>query len=91
MYERLIMDELISIITNSGSISILELCDKLNTSKDMILARLERYEQLGYVKRIVVKGASSGCSCNCRTCKGCNFSSDPITPMVYWTKGDRLK
>ncbi|MCR4938852.1 MAG: winged helix-turn-helix domain-containing protein [Treponemataceae bacterium] len=85
------MDDLISLITQAEMISIPELCDKLNMSKDMLLARLERYEQLGYIKRIVEKGASSGCSCNCNSCKGCHTSVGGVTPSVYWTKGDHLK
>jgi len=86
------MDDLISLITESEMISLVELSDKLNMSKDMILARLERYEQLGFIKRVVEKGASSSCSCSCNSCKGCmtaGTSSD--TPIVYWLKGDALK
>jgi len=83
------MDELISLITGSDMITISELCDKLGMSKDMLLARLERYEQLGYVKRVIGQGSSSGCSCNCSTCKGCHTSVGTMKPMVYWTKGER--
>ncbi|MCR5215229.1 MAG: winged helix-turn-helix transcriptional regulator [Eubacterium sp.] len=85
------MDDLISLITESEMISMVELSDKLNMSKDMILARLERYEQLGFIKRVVEKGTSSSCSCNCNSCKGCNISKGPDKPLVYWMKGDRLK
>ncbi len=84
------MDDLISLVTESEMISIPELCDRLHLSKEMLLARLERYEQLGYIKRVVEKG-TSGCSCNCQSCKGCHTSAGSLTPMVYWTKGERLK
>ncbi len=85
------MDDLISLITEAEMISIPELSYRLNLSKDMLLARLERYEQLGYIKRVVEKGTSSGCSCNCSSCKGCNMAQGSVKPLVYWTKGDRLK
>ncbi|MCR5655733.1 MAG: MarR family transcriptional regulator [Lachnospiraceae bacterium] len=80
------MDDLISLITASEMISIPELCEKLHMSKDMVLARLERCEQLGYIKRVVEKGTSNGCTCNCSTCKGCHTSTGSIKPMVYWTR-----
>ena len=85
------MGDLLSLITGSELISIPELSDKLKMSKDMLLARLERYEQLGYIKRVVEKGSSSGCSCICSSCKGCNLVSGDVKPLVYWTKGERLK
>ncbi|MBQ8085382.1 MAG: winged helix-turn-helix domain-containing protein [Lachnospiraceae bacterium] len=83
------MDDLLSIMTNSEQITMQELSEQLNMSIGLIFARLERYEQLGYVKRIVEKG-SEGCSGTCSGCKGCGSHKPEFKPSIYWVKGEKL-
>lgn len=83
------MDELLSLIKNSKVISMPELESKLGMSREMIFARLERYAQLGYVRRIVEGGAS--CSGACGSCKGCGSHKMSVKPSVFWVKGEKLK
>lgn len=82
------MDELLSCILNNERSSIPELCARLHTSKDMLLARLEMYERLGYVKRVVE--SSDGCSGSCSGCSGCGENKLSLVPGVYWIKGERI-
>ena len=84
------MDELLSIMLDSESISMPELAEKLNMPEAFIYARLERYEQLGYVKR-VVEHSGGGCSGSCGSCKGCGTHKLEFKPSVYWIRGERLK
>ena len=84
------MDELLDIILNRERISMPELSEWLHMSEELIYARLERYEQLGYVKRIVER-TGGGCSGTCGSCKGCGTHRPEFKPSVYWTVGERSK
>ena len=84
------MDELLSVLLNKKTVSMPELSEELPISKEFIYAKLERYEQLGYVKRVVENG-SLGCSGNCSGCSGCGSTKLNLSPSVYWIKGDKLK
>ena len=83
------MDELLTIMLDSESVSMPELAEKLHMSEAFIFARLERYEQLGYVKRIVDK-SQGGCSGSCGNCKGCGTHKLEFKPSVYWVRGEKL-
>lgn len=82
------MEDLLSIIMTDKQITMPELAERLDTSQEMILARLERYEQLGYVKRISGQKGGS-CSGHCGGCKGCGSHKTQMQPVVYWVKGDK--
>ncbi len=84
------MDDLLTIMTNSEQITMQELSERLHMSVGLIFARMERYEQLGYVKRIVEKG-SEGCSGTCSGCKGCGTVKPEFKPSIYWVKGKKLE
>lgn len=84
------MDELLTILQSRKNISMPELSEALHMSEALIYARLERYEQLGYVKR-VVETTGGGCSGSCGNCKGCGTHRPEWRPSVYWTIGERLK
>ena len=83
------MDELLTILQSRKSISMPELSKKLHMSEALIYARLERYEQLGYVKR--VSEQTGGCSGACGNCKGCGTHRPEFKPSFYWVAGERLK
>ena len=84
------MDDLLSILKNSNMISMPELVSRLHTSEAFIYARLERYEQLGVVKRVIDSGGSA-CSGSCGNCKGCGTHKLKGKPSVYWVLGDEQK
>lgn len=63
--------------------STAQLADLLDTSPEMIEAQLERYAQLGFVKKTVMNG--SGCGGNCGKCKGCGQKKHSV-PVVFWEK-----
>lgn len=64
--------------------STARLADILGTSPEMIEAQLERYEQLGFVKKTVMNG-SSQCGGGCKKCKNCNQKKLSV-PVVFWEK-----
>ena len=74
---------LLSLLENGASCSIPQLAEALGTSVQMVQAKLERYVQLGLVKRVVV---SSSCGADCSKCGGCKDCSGAKNnvPMVYW-------
>ena len=84
------MDELLSIMLNSERITMSELARCLNMSEALIYARLERYEQLGYVKKIIEYN-TGGCSGKCGSCKGCGTKRHNFKPSVYWVKGEKME
>lgn len=61
-----------------------QLADTLGTSPEMIEAQLERYEQLGFVKKTVMD-ASSKCSGGCKKCRNCSRKKHSV-PVVFWEK-----
>lgn len=82
------MENLLEII-RQGQISALpELAERLQISEEMLLARLERYEQLGIVRR--VRMDTSGCGGNCKRCRGCS-GMEVGGHLVYWEKGEKLR
>ncbi len=64
--------------------STAQLADLLDSSPEMVEAQLERYAQLGYVKKTIMNG-SSKCSGGCRKCKGCSHKKQSV-PVVFWEK-----
>lgn len=64
--------------------STTQLADMLGTSPEMIEAQLERYEQLGFVKKTVMND-SSKCSGGCKKCKNCGQKKQSV-PVVFWEK-----
>lgn len=75
---------LINILDNEEIRSTTQLADVLNTSVEMIEAQLERYEQLGLVKKTVMN-TSEQCGGNCKKCKGCNQTKRSVA-VVFWEK-----
>ena len=71
-------------------ISMPELAEKLHMSEALICARLERYEQLGYVRRVVDLTAG-GCSGACGKCRGCGSLRPQVKPSVYWVRGEKAE
>lgn len=63
-----------------------QLAELLETSPEIIEAQLERYEQLGFVKKTVMNG-SAKCGGGCKKCKGCNQKKHSV-PVVFWEKCD---
>lgn len=82
------MDDLLEMIKQGRQMALPELSQRLGMSPELLRARLERYEQLGYVKRIRMDSAV--CGGECRKCRGCsgNMQSSVFT---YWERGERLK
>ena len=83
------VDELLTLMLSSDQITIKEISSRLHMSEAIIFARMERYEQLGYVRRIVEDGPD-GCSGMCSGCKGCGSHKLKFKPSVYWVKGKKL-
>lgn len=81
------MDGLLEIIKQGQSAALPELAGRLGMSEELMLAKLERYEQLGYVKRVRFDAAR--CGGNCRRCRGCG-SGKKSEPFVYWEKGEKI-
>lgn len=55
---------LLELLDEEGIRSTTQLANTLNTSVEMVEAKLERYERLGYVKKIVM---SADCGGNCKS------------------------
>lgn len=72
---------LLTLLDDDSIHSTAELADILGTSVEMIRARLERYEQLGLVKKTVC--SSGGCH-SCSKCKGCGGGTHGSA--VYWER-----
>ena len=77
------MDDLLTCLSSSRPVPMPELAAKLHMSEAMICARLERYEQLGYVRKVIDRSAG-GCSGSCGSCKGCGSHKVSVRPSVYW-------
>ena len=60
-----------------------ELAAELGTSTEMVEAKLERYAQLGYVKKTVM---SADCGGNCKKCHGCSGMKNAAASVVYWER-----
>ncbi|MFA5658111.1 MAG: hypothetical protein WC900_02375 [Oscillospiraceae bacterium] len=75
---------LMDLLATPTALSTAQLADTLGTSIEMIEAQLERYEQLGYIKKTVMCGSS--CSCNCKGCGYCTSNDRKGSPVVFWEK-----
>lgn len=74
---------LLDLLEVRGIHSTAQLADTLGTSVEMVQARLERYEQLGYVKKTVM---SADCGGNCKKCHGCSGLRQNAATVVYWER-----
>lgn len=74
---------LLGLLDEEGMRSTAQLANTLNTSVEMIEAKLERYEQLGYVKKTVM---SADCGGNCKKCHGCSGLRKSAASVVYWER-----
>lgn len=74
---------LLSLLEEKGVRSTAQLADALGTSVEMVQAKLERYEQLGYIKRTVM---TADCGGNCKKCRGCSGIRSSATSVVYWER-----
>ena len=75
---------LLDALDNAEIHSTAQLADMLGISPEMIEAQLERYEQLGLVKKTVMNN-SSKCGGNCGKCKGCAHKKES-PPVVFWER-----
>lgn len=64
--------------------STAQLADMLDISVELVEAKLERYEQLGLVKKTLMN-ASATCGGSCKKCKGCNHENKSV-PVTFWEK-----
>ena len=60
---------LLELLDAPGIHSTAQLAAELGTTPEMVEAKLERYAQLGYVKKTVM---SADCGGNCKKCHGCS-------------------
>lgn len=74
---------LLSLLEEKGIRSTAQLATELGTSMEMIEAKLERYAQLGYVKKTVM---SANCGGNCKKCHGCSGMKNAAASVVYWER-----
>lgn len=74
---------LLSLLEEKGIRSTAQLAAELGTSMEMIEAKLERYAQLGYVKKTVM---SANCGENCKKCHGCSGMKNAAASVVYWER-----
>lgn len=82
------MENLLEIIRQGQVSALPELAERLQISEEMLLARLERYEQLGIVRRVCMD--TSGCGGNCKRCRGCSGMKTG-GHLVYWEKGEKFR
>ena len=74
---------LLSLLEEKGIRSTAQLAAELGTSMEMIEAKLERYAQLGYVKKTVM---SANCGGNCKKCHGGSGMKNAAASVVYWER-----
>lgn len=74
---------LLTLLDDDSIHSTAELADVLGTSVEMVRARLERYEQLGLVKKTECSCGSGGCG-SCSKCRGCGGEQPTLT--VFWER-----
>lgn len=70
---------LLELLDAPGIHSTAQLAADLNTTPEMVEARLERYAQLGYVKKTVM---SADCGDNCKKCRGCSGLRHSVAAKV---------
>lgn len=74
---------LLLLLDEKGIRSTAQLAAELGTSTEMVEARLERYEQLGYVRKTVM---SADCGENCKKCHGCSGMKKAAASVIYWER-----
>ena len=74
---------LLELLDVPGIHSTAQLAADLNTTPEMVEAKLERYAQLGYVKKMVM---SADCGGNCKKCHGCSGLKHSAAAVVYWER-----
>ena len=74
---------LLELLDAPGIHSTAQLAADLNTTPEMVEAKLERYAQLGYVKKTVM---SADCGGNCKKCHGCSGLKHSSAAVVYWER-----
>ena len=74
---------LLELLDAPGIHSTAQLAADLNTTLEMVEAKLERYAQLGYVKKTVM---SAGCGGSCKKCHGCSGLKHSAAAVVYWER-----
>lgn len=77
------MASLLKLLEGKEIKSTIELATLLGSSEEMVQAKLERYEQLGYVKKTVI---SLNRSENCSKCRGCSGIKNAASSVVYWER-----
>lgn len=82
------MENLLEIIRQGQMSALPELAKRLQISEELLLAKLERYEQLGYVKQ--VRMDDFGCGGDCKKCRGCRGMKIG-KPLIWWEKGEKLR
>lgn len=75
---------LLEALDNREIQSTSQLADMFGISVELVEAKLEHYEQLGFVKKTVMN-ASATCGGSCKKCKGCNHENKSI-PVIFWEK-----
>ena len=74
---------LLKLLDAPGIHSTAQLAADLNTTPEMVEAKLERYAQLGYVKKTVM---SADCGGSCKKCRGCSGLRHSAAAVVYWER-----
>lgn len=74
---------LLELLDAPGTHSTAQLAADLNTTPEMVEAKLERYAQLGYVKKTVM---SADCGGSCKKCRGCSGLKHSAAAVVYWER-----
>lgn len=74
---------LLSLLDEKGIRSTAQLAAELGTSTKLVEAKLERYEQLGYIKKTVM---SADCGGNCKKCCGCSGMKRSAASVIYWER-----
>lgn len=82
------MRNLMSLIENGETYSTAQLAAAMNLSIDMVRVMIERYEQLGYLRKVVLDCKSAcrgGCSKSCTLCHGYGGGIKGIRmPVTMW-------
>lgn len=74
---------LLELLDAPGVHSTAQLAAELGTTPEMVEARLERYAQLGYIRKTTM---SADCGGSCKTCRGCTGLKHSAASVVYWER-----
>lgn len=75
--------KLLDLLDQNETYSNVQLAEILGTTEEMVEAKLERYEQLGYIRKI---SQSLGCDDGCKGCHGCSGFKDKKNTLIYWER-----